>query len=79
METLRKNLGLSQIEKELALLFAPGEVEIISLKKALREKNITDEEFSFLNQNEYKYLMIGETTVFASRVGDLFTEFQVEE
>lgn len=76
MLKIRKNIGLQQLDKELELLFSPDGIEIISPKKAFDNENITQEELEFLFLNSYSYVVVGETTIFASRSGELFTEFE---
>lgn len=79
MLTLRKGILFQQLVEELQLVYSPDEVTMVSLNKALNDENISIGEFNFLEQNHFNYVVVGESEIFASRNGELFTEFQASD
>lgn len=55
--------------------FTSDFVEISSLEKAFNYERISEEELNFLEAHDYKLVINGETTIFASKSGNVFTEF----
>lgn len=66
---LRKNIGLTQLDKEVR------DTSLITLDKALNNEQITVDDLNFLENNHFRFTVMGETTIFVSREGTLFTEF----